>query len=93
MPYAGCSLGREALVAVVVPGDYDLGAGVVQCLPQRLSAEIAAVGHSRAEQRLVPHRERALRRVRGEIGAEPLLLGRPGGHRLVVVEHDDVPRA
>src|SRR6266508_622766 len=51
-------LWREALILVVVPGDGDLRAIVVQRLPQRLHVAIAAVIGTRAEPRIVHIGER-----------------------------------
>src|SRR5947207_9686358 len=42
---------------------------------------------------MMPVGDRAARRARGEIGAEPLLLCRPCGGRDAAVQHHDVPVA
>src|SRR5207247_2250777 len=85
-------LGCEALVVVLVARDDDIGAGIVQRLPQRLGGRGAAVLAARAEARVVPVGKSAARRVPGEVGTEPLLLRRAGRRGDVAVEGDDVPR-
>ena len=86
-------LRREPLVVVIVPHHHHFRPGLVQCLPQRSRADRPTPAYPRGEERLVPDGERALLRAGGEIGAEPLLLVRTRGHRLVVVQRDDVPGA
>ncbi len=81
----------EPLVVVVVRVQHDVRAPVVQRVPQRLHGgeEVCPGG---AEPRMMPIRECALLGVSGELGAQPLFLGRSGGHRDVVVQHHDMPR-
>src|SRR5205814_10434184 len=88
-------LRREPLVEMVVAHEYDVGAGVVERIPER--AHVGERLVTRAEQRVMPVGEGAIGRMRGEVGSEPLLLrgarvaaaDRPAG----AVEHDDVPGA
>src|SRR5206468_12975752 len=82
---AGGGLGREALVVVLVVRDDDIGAGIVQRLPQRLGGRGAAVLAARAEARVVPVGESAARRVPGEIDTEPLPCRGAGGAGVVPV--------
>src|SRR6266849_1992033 len=69
-------LRRKALIVVLVPGDHDLGAGVVQRLPQRLRRRQAAVLRSRAEPRMVPVGDGALLGAGREVLAQPRFLRR-----------------
>src|SRR4051812_822695 len=41
---------------------------------------------------MMPIRQRAVGRMRGEICSKPCFLGRPIGHRDIAVQDDDVPR-
>ena len=89
----GC-LGREALVEGVVGVDDDVHAGGVQGLPQRAHCQVGVV--FRVEEGMVPVRDGAPRRMGGEVGAQPLLLGRPGSHgdrRAAAVQYHHVPGA
>ena len=72
-------LGCEALVVVVVAGQHDVRARVVQGLPERCSRVAAVVPG--AEARVVPVGERAGRWVGGEVRAQPALLAEPGRSR------------
>src|SRR5207253_11118242 len=89
---AGGRLWREALVVVVMPIEDELCSGLVQRLPQRPGRSVDRYG-ARAEQGMVPVGEGALRRVGGEIGAQPLLLGGPCDRGGIAVQRNDVPRA
>ena len=75
-------LRREALVVVRVAAEHDVGAGVVEVLQDRLHERGVAVVTG-VEARVVPVRERARGRVRGEIGPQPLLL-----RRALAARHD-----
>src|SRR5439155_7356022 len=86
-------LGREALVVVFVPGENDVGTVIVQRLPQRLRYGRAQMRGPGAEPRDVPVGEGARRRVRREVGAEPLLLGRACAHVDLGIQRHDVPAA
>src|SRR5207302_4886901 len=86
-------LRREALVVVLVPGEDDVGTVIVQRLPQRLRYGRAQMRGAGTESRDVPVGEGALRRVRREVGAEPLLLGRACAHVDLGVQRYDVPAA
>src|SRR5205814_1496058 len=77
---------REALVLVIVAAEYDLDSAVVGVRPERLLARVVAVLGARGEARLVPVDERAHVRVRGEVAAEPRLLGRTGRRGDLAVE-------
>src|SRR5439155_10878739 len=82
---------REAFVGVLVAGDDDLGACLVEVLPERAPTVVVAVQNTGAERRLVPDRRGALLRAGGKIRLEPLLLGRAGAPVHVVVERNHVP--
>src|SRR6266516_1231173 len=58
-------LWREALILVVVPGDGDLPAKVVQRLPEGLNVAVAAVIGPRAEPGVVHVGDRGRRGIRG----------------------------
>src|SRR6266513_192242 len=92
VPLAVGRLGREALVKMLVSVEYDLRVSLVERLPQRPQIHLAAVV-SRAEPGVMPHREGAGDPVRGEGGAQPLLLRGPGGDVIGAVQHDDMPGA
>src|SRR5207249_9415735 len=84
---------REPLVRVLVAVDDDLGACLIEVLPQGEPISVTvAVENTGAERRLVPDRHGALLRARGEVRLEPLLLGRAGARVHVVVDRDHVPR-
>src|SRR3954468_10311998 len=90
----------QALVEVLVPGEHEVRAGVVERLPEgdRLLGPAPFLARERAEQRVVPEGQGARPAVAGEIRGEPLLLRRPeaAASRYVVavgVQRDDVPRA
>ena len=68
-------LRREALVVVGVAAEHDVGVGVVEVLEDRLHERRVAVVAG-VEARVVPERERARGRVRGEVGPQPRLLRR-----------------
>src|SRR5437660_6438426 len=85
-------LGREALVVARVTVEHQVGAGRVQGVPQRQHRRARSPA-PRVESRVMPVGHRALGRVGGEIGAEPLLLDAARAHVDVAVEHDHVPRA
>src|SRR4051812_2725066 len=72
-------LWREALVAVGVPAQQDVGARGVEVIPQRRHLGVVADVSSGRPARMVPVRQRAGCRVRPEIRREPLLLRRAGG--------------
>ena len=88
----GC-LQREAFIVLVVRIDHDLRTGGVQVVPQRFHRRVALSGAPREEARVMPVGNRAARRARGEIAAEPLLLRRACGGRDAAVQHHDVPVA
>jgi hypothetical protein len=69
-------LGREALVVVVVADEDQLGAVLVERLPERTDEEQVGLAGviARREQRVVPVRQRAGRFAPGELGAQPPLL-------------------
>src|SRR5438552_9718955 len=89
-------LRSEPLVVVGMTDEDQIGIAVVEGLPQ-----ICHIGFTRyqasTETRVVPVRERASRRVRGEIGAQPRFLGRSrataADEDAVAVQRDDVPAA
>ena len=89
-------LAREPLVVVVVAVDDHVGAGRVERPPERLDLRMVAVGAG-AEQRVVPVRGDAARRVRGQVRLQPLELRRAraaaADRRAVRVEGVDPPRA
>ena len=94
VPVAVC--GAEPLVVVVVAGEHQVGAEVVERLPDRLHRRVAAVAAG-AEPGVVPVGQRAGSGIGREVGAEPQLLGRPGAAaadgRAVAVDRDQVPGA
>src|SRR5438132_784963 len=90
---AAGGLRREPLVVVLVPREHDVRAGVVQRLPQRLRLRHAAVGAAGAEPWVVPVSEGTVLRMGGEIGPDPLLLGRAGTGRGDAVARHDMPGA
>ena len=75
---AGWVLRREPLVLVVVPVDHEVGAGGVEVAPERADRRVVRVHGPGREARLVPVGERALAGVGGQVGLQPLLLGRTG---------------
>src|SRR5215207_8455385 len=86
----------EALVNMVVTAENQLDSVVVCRLPELLHREVGTVNAPGAEARLVPHRDRAVALIRGEVVLEPLLLERrvaAGSNAVVagVVEDDNVP--
>src|SRR5687767_7612752 len=89
-------LRRKALVVVVVADEDEVGAVLVQGLPERtdeLEIGFSGVG-PRREERMVPVRERALGLARRELRAEPLLLlgtRSTGDHLAVAVQDKDLP--
>src|SRR5438132_9928599 len=89
-------LRREALVVVLVGGDDDLGAGLVEVVPERCGVAPTPLDPGR-EHRIVPVREHALRGIRGQLGTQPGLLGRArtttADGRALGVERNDVPPA
>src|SRR5216683_1985953 len=94
----GRAIGRlrgKTLVFVIVAGDHDIRVGFVERLEERLNSEVVAVGATGAKERLVPVGKRAGGGMRGEIGAQPFILGRTGFAATDVlalaVQHDDVP--
>ena len=89
---SGRRLRSKALVIMVVTVHHHVGAVVVQRLPDRLRRQGAAVP-ARAEPRVVPVGQRAGRRMRRQIGAQPALLRRARAHVDVGIDHHDVPRA
>src|SRR5215475_10423259 len=70
------SLRSEAFVIVIVAANDDVGAGVVERLPEWFERKVVAVFAAGAEERLVKIREFAGSRMRGEIGAKPFFLAR-----------------
>ena len=89
-------LRREPLVHFVVRVEHDLRPGGVQIVPQRLHRGIdrrESVARGRAEAWDVPHGERALGGVGGQVRLEPQFLRRAGRRGDVAVQHDDVPGA
>jgi hypothetical protein len=83
---------RVALVIVVVPGEDDIGTGVVERVPQLLGCGGVAVFAARPA-RLVPVREHALRARGCEVGLEPRDLVASRLRVLFRIERDDVPVA
>ena len=94
---AARGLEPEALVDVVVPVEDDVGAVVVERLPERPVGGVGAVGGTRAVQGVVPHRHRAVGVGGGQDAPQPLLLRGTGPAPADVgaagVEDDDVPGA
>src|SRR5205814_9741719 len=85
---------REAFVGVLVAVDDDLGACLIEVLPQGEPISVTvAVENTGSERRLVPDRRGALLGAGGEVRLEPLLLGRPRARVHVVVDRDHVPDA
>src|SRR5207247_8415143 len=80
----------EPLIVVVMAVEHELGPSVVQVLPEVLSLRVD-LDRAGAEERVVPIRQGARHRVSREIGAQPLLLGRPDPVRHAAVQCDDVP--
>src|SRR5437764_13830427 len=90
----------EPLVVVLVAHEDHVGVGIVQRAPERLLQGVVAVRGPRAEAGVVPHGERAVRGVRGEVIAQPgelvVATQRPArSHRLLEarVQDNDVPGA
>ena len=86
---------RETLVVVGVARDDDVGAGLVERLPERLHGRLGLDG---AEERVVEEREGAIGLCCCEVGAEPALLFRAGragdlAAARVRVQADHVPLA
>ena len=71
---AGRILWCESLVVVIVTVEDHVRAGRVQVSPERVVRRLVAVLPGR-EARMMPVRERACRRVGGEVGSQPALLG------------------
>ena len=74
--------------------DDDLDTRRVQRVPQRADVGVGRI--LGIEQWVVPVGDGTARRMGGEVGAQPLLLGRArrrGDGRAAAVEHDDVPTA
>src|SRR6185437_8149993 len=86
-------LGRQALIAVLVPIDYDVRAVRVQGVPQRLVLRVARDVDAGHESGRVPVGERAAPAVEREIVTQPLHLGGGGCYVELAVERDDVPIA
>ena len=88
-------LACEPLVKGVMRVHHDVDPRAVQHVPQRPDRRVGVV--LRVEQRMVPVGERTTRGVGGEIGAQPLHLGRRGGGRdqagAAAIQDDDVPGA
>src|SRR5215204_6444341 len=86
-----------ALVVMRVPGKNDLRPRLIQRLPQRLHLRgvAATTANVEAEARMVPIGQRTGSGMGGQVGAQPLPLGRtcptPAGLAAVAVEHHDVP--
>ena len=74
-----------------MPVQHDVDAPVVERVPRVRHRRDARRVLARAEARVMPHRRRAHRRVRGEVAAQPRELLRVHRHVDVAVEHDDVP--
>ena len=93
---AGRGLGREPLVDVGMGRQHEVGAVLVQGVPEGSHLGAVAVGGVGDEPGVVPVGERALVPVSGEVGPEPaFLLGPLGAAYLgaVGVEDGDVPAA
>ena len=90
-------LGREALVGVVVAAVDELGAVLVEQLPERGRLRERAVGGPGAPARVVPVGAHAASGVGGEVLLEPLVLlgaGAAAADQLAVaVQHHEVPAA
>jgi hypothetical protein len=72
---SGGRLGREALIDVAMAVQDHVGSGGIQVLPERLKLRGGGFGGvGRTEQGTVEVGEGAGRRMRGEVGLEPLLL-------------------
>ena len=71
-------LRREPPVDVVVSAQDEPDAVVVQRLPERLHRSVAAVHAAGAEARIMEDGERADRKMRRQIGTQPLLLRQAG---------------
>ena len=90
----GGGLGREPFIERVVRVDDDVDTSGVQRVPQRADVGVGRI--LGIEQRVVPVGDSTACRMGGEVGAQPLLLGRACGRgdaRAAAVEHDDVPSA
>ena len=85
-------LGREPLVVARVRVEHQLGAGGVEIGPEGQGRGAFGRGAG-VERGQMPVGERALLGVCGKVRFEPLLLRRPGGHRDLGVQRDDVPVA
>src|SRR5581483_7069114 len=90
-------LGGEPFVDVLVAGEDDLGAGVVERGPERRHVIRAAMLAARTEAGMMPVGERAAGWMGGQIGAEPTFLRRSrvaaADFVAVRIEGDDVPAA
>ena len=90
-------LGREALVGVVVAAVDELGAVLVEQLPERGRLRERAVGGPGAPARVVPVGAHAASGVGGEVLLEPLVLlgarAAAADQLAVAVQHDEVPAA
>ena len=93
--HAGRRLRREPLVERVVRIHHHIHARAVQHVPQRSDGGVGGI--LGVEQWVVPVGEGAARRVRGQVGTQPLDLRRRGRRRdqlrAAAVQHDDVPGA
>jgi hypothetical protein len=87
-----CGQRGEALVVVIVAHEHEVHPGAVEDAPDLGHLRVVPVTPQR-EHRVMPVRERAARRVRGEVGADPLELRRAGVGGDVSVEGDHVPGA
>ena len=94
IPFAEGVLPRECLEVVVVPVEHEVGAALLEDLPERARERIVAVLQAGAVERLVPEGGRAAVAVLLQIGAQPLELRRVRAavdDVAVRVERDDVP--
>jgi hypothetical protein len=88
----------EPFVVVLVAAQREIHASLLERAPDVDHPRVVAVLGARREARVMPHRDGARRRVRGEVFADPLLLSRSGlasagDFAAVAVDDDDVPGA
>ncbi len=83
-------LRREALVVVIVAIDDDIHAKLIQHMPSIPHVGVIAM-IAGVEERVVPVGDGALRRIRGEVGTQPLDLGGRRVDRDVAVEDHHMP--
>src|SRR5215472_1465618 len=85
----------EAFVVVVVAVEHDVGAGLIEVVPEVFHLGAVSVLVARAEQRYVPKRQRATRGVLLKILSQPLFLrgslAAAANRRTLTVQGDDVP--